>query len=655
MVKTEEFETIFTEKKTDEVEYFPWKKTNKTKRKSKKKYKKQKKFVRKKGKNASSKFIGVSWDNRRGRWLCRVKKRDKSYEYVGYFETEKEAAANHDIRAREMYARSLSTIQLNFETPPDLEIAAHPGIAVMNASDSEDEDGAKMVKIDARKFISKRNYLKRKVYKVSRRRKKEKLASKMGIHRCRSRSYGQAPGATSWADLQRGSWNVSFSRSPSPTRPRLVEGSPIELDEESSSTIQVDSGSDSDFEVEYDIIPSKIPRTSKKRKAKEAASQRLKSLRNSPEEPLKKKKPLPEMKPRLTRPKSEKKNVPIYPEQGDSVSGAVDSDFFDNETSSWRNFVESPKTHQTEEDLEWIRQQRIRNEVEVLLAYDVNEQESRLGCLLDEIRSLTEQKRDLQNERNDLKREVQELKEKRETLHKQISEIKTTCDCTKQPSDIQSIWIRGRRKTLKERTNMSSKRRSRRNEVENRQTLLRPVDLYSELKTRTVCDDGSCWIYAPLACIGLLQHTGRSKQPTERDLYLSTKIRKHLQNIPEYEKEAEKVQVGLPEHEKEWGGEVELRYFARELGINLVVFDLSFMGYKDRQFEVHRLSGSEFMNADQIDDLMSSDVATFLIARSNRVESHFVALTYRPTDGPKFNEPSWLQKILSSFETRIRS
>lgn len=72
-----------------------------------------------KRKRTGSKYKGVSWDSRSERWLCRVKWQ-KKLKYVGYFDSELEAARRHDQRARELYAGNLSAIELNFpdESPP---------------------------------------------------------------------------------------------------------------------------------------------------------------------------------------------------------------------------------------------------------------------------------------------------------------------------------------------------------------------------------------------------------------------------------------------------------------------------------------------------------------------------------------------------------
>jgi len=70
-----------------------------------------------KRKRTGSKYKGVSWDSRSERWLCRVKWQ-KKLKYVGYFDSELEAARRHDERARELYAGNLSAIELNFPDPP---------------------------------------------------------------------------------------------------------------------------------------------------------------------------------------------------------------------------------------------------------------------------------------------------------------------------------------------------------------------------------------------------------------------------------------------------------------------------------------------------------------------------------------------------------
>jgi len=116
----------------------------------------KKKRVKKKNWNRS-KYRGVTWDGRTKRWLCRVKW-NGGLKYVGYFDSELEAAQRHDERARKMYAGNLSGIKLNFDHPPQLEQrkkrlkkggyyssgtnkkynGEHSG--VMNPSDSDDED-----------------------------------------------------------------------------------------------------------------------------------------------------------------------------------------------------------------------------------------------------------------------------------------------------------------------------------------------------------------------------------------------------------------------------------------------------------------------------------------------------------------------------------
>merc|ERR550539_446083 len=127
----------------------------------------KKKRVKKKNWNRS-KYRGVTWDGRTKRWLCRVKW-NGGLKYVGYFDSELEAAQRHDERARKMYAGNLSAIKLNFDHPPLLEerkkrlkVKREPGVSfstwtsgglasrvklesdqngVMNPSDSDSEDG----------------------------------------------------------------------------------------------------------------------------------------------------------------------------------------------------------------------------------------------------------------------------------------------------------------------------------------------------------------------------------------------------------------------------------------------------------------------------------------------------------------------------------
>merc|ERR1719354_97349 len=64
--------------------------------------------------SALSKYYGVTWSKLSKKWLSRVKKPDGTFECVGYFSTEKEAATNYDNRARQIYKTNLSSIQLNF-------------------------------------------------------------------------------------------------------------------------------------------------------------------------------------------------------------------------------------------------------------------------------------------------------------------------------------------------------------------------------------------------------------------------------------------------------------------------------------------------------------------------------------------------------------
>jgi len=134
----------------------------------------KKKRIKKKNWNRS-KYRGVTWDGRTKRWLCRVKW-NGGLKYVGYFDSELEAAQRHDERARKMYAGNLSAIKLNFEHPPQfsplesfleerkkrLKVKREPGVSfstwtsgglasrvklesdqngVMNPSDSDSEDG----------------------------------------------------------------------------------------------------------------------------------------------------------------------------------------------------------------------------------------------------------------------------------------------------------------------------------------------------------------------------------------------------------------------------------------------------------------------------------------------------------------------------------
>jgi len=64
--------------------------------------------------SAMSKYHGVTWSKLSKKWLCRVKKPDGTFECVGYFNTEKEAANNYDNRVRQVHKKNLSNIELNF-------------------------------------------------------------------------------------------------------------------------------------------------------------------------------------------------------------------------------------------------------------------------------------------------------------------------------------------------------------------------------------------------------------------------------------------------------------------------------------------------------------------------------------------------------------
>jgi len=76
--------------------------------------------------NRSSKYRGVTWCNRRKNWLCRVKWNGR-LKYVGYFDSEMEAALKHDERARKLYANNLNAIALNFRNKKK-SVKLEPGI-----------------------------------------------------------------------------------------------------------------------------------------------------------------------------------------------------------------------------------------------------------------------------------------------------------------------------------------------------------------------------------------------------------------------------------------------------------------------------------------------------------------------------------------------
>jgi hypothetical protein len=58
----------------------------------------------------SSRFRGVSWHRKSGKWQAVIKNREK-LEWLGSFSTQKEAAKAYDKRARELYGKLAS---LNF-------------------------------------------------------------------------------------------------------------------------------------------------------------------------------------------------------------------------------------------------------------------------------------------------------------------------------------------------------------------------------------------------------------------------------------------------------------------------------------------------------------------------------------------------------------
>jgi len=76
--------------------------------------------------NRSSKYRGVTWCNRRKNWLCRVKWNGR-LKYVGYFDSEMEAALKHDERARKLYANNLNAIALNFRNKKK-SVKLEPGV-----------------------------------------------------------------------------------------------------------------------------------------------------------------------------------------------------------------------------------------------------------------------------------------------------------------------------------------------------------------------------------------------------------------------------------------------------------------------------------------------------------------------------------------------
>jgi len=61
-----------------------------------------------------SKYIGVTHDKRSGGWLCRVKQGKKLF-YVGYFDSEVDAALAHDLTAKKLYPGDrIKEIKINF-------------------------------------------------------------------------------------------------------------------------------------------------------------------------------------------------------------------------------------------------------------------------------------------------------------------------------------------------------------------------------------------------------------------------------------------------------------------------------------------------------------------------------------------------------------
>jgi hypothetical protein len=57
---------------------------------------------RKKHKNSTSKYVGVSWNKHHKKWLATISKNKKRYD-LGYFNDEKEAAIAYNFKAIELF------------------------------------------------------------------------------------------------------------------------------------------------------------------------------------------------------------------------------------------------------------------------------------------------------------------------------------------------------------------------------------------------------------------------------------------------------------------------------------------------------------------------------------------------------------------------
>jgi hypothetical protein len=56
----------------------------------------------------SSRFKGVSWRKQKGRWVAKIRKNDSHY-FLGYFDSEEDAARAYDAAARRIFGEFART------------------------------------------------------------------------------------------------------------------------------------------------------------------------------------------------------------------------------------------------------------------------------------------------------------------------------------------------------------------------------------------------------------------------------------------------------------------------------------------------------------------------------------------------------------------